>query len=369
MGDRAKIPAYTRDQIWGQAGGCCEMCSKPLDRGGAYKNRGNYSNMAHIRAYSQDGPRFDKSQSDDDRNSFENLMLLCPDCHEAIDSNPEKYPVEDLVRLKTDRERSIRKYIALLAVEEACVLTMTAPIHGNATDITPKEWREAIFSAGLSYVGEGAHSILDSSSCSGNMTAACSLMEENYRKFELFRDQKAPIALFAIGPQPLLIKLGTLIGDKRRLVVFQKQRETGSWAWQDGSSSEPFTFEEPAQNNSEDVGVIFAVSGNVSNDSLPSQFRSGDIPIVRMSAITPGVNIVRCEATLKAFSKTTTEMLDRIHAAMPNVRRVHVFPALPVSLAVTLGSLFNFNLIPQMIVYEKTDGVFDISIEIGAGNE
>ena len=54
---------------------------------------------------------------------------------------------------------------------------------------------------------------------------------------------------------------------------------------------------------------------------------------------------------------------------MPRVAKVHVFPALPISMAVTLGSLFNQNLLTKAVVYEKTDGRFNQSIEIGGSDD
>lgn len=54
---------------------------------------------------------------------------------------------------------------------------------------------------------------------------------------------------------------------------------------------------------------------------------------------------------------------------MPHVAKVHIFPALPVSMAVTLGGLFNRNLLTKAVVYEKTDGRFNQSIEIGGSDD
>ena len=63
--------------------------------------------MAHIRAASDDGPRFDPEQSDEERHSFANLILLCRRHHKVIDSEEERYPATLLAEMKrTHEERS-----------------------------------------------------------------------------------------------------------------------------------------------------------------------------------------------------------------------------------------------------------------------
>ena len=62
--------------------------------------------MCHIAAASSDGPRYDPSQSDEDRNGFGNLILLCPNHHRRIDAQPEVYPTTALQQMKQDAASS-----------------------------------------------------------------------------------------------------------------------------------------------------------------------------------------------------------------------------------------------------------------------
>lgn len=61
--------------------------------------------IAHIRARSEDGPRHDPDMTDDERDEFSNLMVLCPTHHTRIDKNPEKYPPEKLEEWKEQHEQ------------------------------------------------------------------------------------------------------------------------------------------------------------------------------------------------------------------------------------------------------------------------
>src|SRR6266699_3648707 len=60
--------------------------------------------MCHIKARSPDGPRFDASQTEDERNAFDNLLLLCGVHHKVVDDDVETYTVERLQRLRAVQE-------------------------------------------------------------------------------------------------------------------------------------------------------------------------------------------------------------------------------------------------------------------------
>jgi hypothetical protein len=60
--------------------------------------------ICHIKAQSQGGPRYDADQTDADRHSFENVLLLCPIHHDVIDCDPDAYTVERLTTMKTSHE-------------------------------------------------------------------------------------------------------------------------------------------------------------------------------------------------------------------------------------------------------------------------
>lgn len=60
--------------------------------------------QAHIVAKEADGPRGDSPLSTDERDSYFNLILLCPTHHSLIDNNPEDYPIEKLHLIKDSHE-------------------------------------------------------------------------------------------------------------------------------------------------------------------------------------------------------------------------------------------------------------------------
>jgi hypothetical protein len=63
-----------------------------------------FGEAAHIKAENAGGPRYDPTQSSEERRHFENLILLCGVHHKCVDDDIESYPVERLQRIKRDHE-------------------------------------------------------------------------------------------------------------------------------------------------------------------------------------------------------------------------------------------------------------------------
>lgn len=87
--------------LWARAGGRCSICDQDLTKTGG--------DVAHIVARQPDGPRGDAELSPEERDAYDNLILLCPDHHRLIDLvEPEKWPAERLRQAKAAQEERIR---------------------------------------------------------------------------------------------------------------------------------------------------------------------------------------------------------------------------------------------------------------------
>lgn len=105
-----EVRESVRRHLWQLSNGMCAKCRCELSAG--LSNVNPRANVAHISALGDRGPRANGAVSVDDRNSIENLLLLCPSCHDVIDSNPADYSIEGLLGLKSRHETwcaSLRK--------------------------------------------------------------------------------------------------------------------------------------------------------------------------------------------------------------------------------------------------------------------
>lgn len=97
------IPSADSNWLWVRSRGQCAhpRCSAQLVviDGGRIVTQGQ---RAHIRSDVEGGPRFDPSYPNP--NAYANLILLCRDHHNLIDTNVDQYPVELLEEWKSNHE-------------------------------------------------------------------------------------------------------------------------------------------------------------------------------------------------------------------------------------------------------------------------
>ena len=84
--------------------------------------------ICHIKARQPGGPRYDSSQTEEQRQDFANLLLLCPIHHDVIDDDPEAYTVGRLTKMKADHERS---HVAVTEPDDVVARQLIAAIENN----------------------------------------------------------------------------------------------------------------------------------------------------------------------------------------------------------------------------------------------
>ncbi|MFB7577175.1 HNH endonuclease signature motif containing protein [Streptomyces sp. NPDC056165] len=80
----------------------CQKCGCELDPG--KRGPAPTAEVAHIRALNNGGPRAVPGLSIEERNSIDNLILLCPSCHDLVDKNEEEYTIPVLLKIKAQHE-------------------------------------------------------------------------------------------------------------------------------------------------------------------------------------------------------------------------------------------------------------------------
>ncbi|WP_143660216.1 MULTISPECIES: hypothetical protein [unclassified Streptomyces] len=91
----------------------CPDCGEPLYRENpATGQRVLNSQVAHIHARSEGGPRWDPEMSEEDNRSFNNLIPLCGRHAFEIDATPEHYPAD---RLRTWKRKQIQTHSQAVA--------------------------------------------------------------------------------------------------------------------------------------------------------------------------------------------------------------------------------------------------------------
>lgn len=105
--DKKKIPQPDMKVLYMLSGAQCAKCKKPLYITKADGNVSNLSEMAHIKGEKPDAARYEESMTDEERQSYANLMAMCPRCHKEIDDDEQTYTVEVLQLMKVEHEQEI----------------------------------------------------------------------------------------------------------------------------------------------------------------------------------------------------------------------------------------------------------------------
>lgn len=120
------IPVPDIKILWARSGNRCARCFNSLSSeqtdevvpyviGEQAHNKGEHSGAGSRKA----SARYDPAQESTERNSYANIILLCPTCHTIIDKDVKTYTVERLKAMKSSHENKISNAI------KSCSLQVT----------------------------------------------------------------------------------------------------------------------------------------------------------------------------------------------------------------------------------------------------
>lgn len=222
---RGKEPnTLTKLMLVAKSGGRCQFdgCNKQLFVDEITLGKLNNSNIAHIVAASPDGPRGNE-QSFELSNKLENLMLLCQEHHTLIDANPEEYTIEYLKKMKKAQEIRVESMLNGMDYPETEIIMFESPIK-NMSDVRI-DFLQAVET--IRYYGKNPASKY------GNLIRIECFEDYNSKEYWKSVEKRledcvriqvqmmyqynhdVKVDIFALAPIPLIIKLGSLLGDKK----------------------------------------------------------------------------------------------------------------------------------------------------------
>ena len=346
--------------VWARAAGRCILCGADVTSELLSGTDGNYAQLAHICADAPGGPRYDPNQTEKDRNSASNLMLLCHRCHKLVDDNPKDYEVDFLRERKASFEGAVAKAAESLCPTTADVVTVAMPIVTKEMRVDEAEWRTALVQSHYILGGAGPFEICLQDL---NFSVALEQLKRGICTYRYIHSRGRRTAVFALAPQPILIALGSMLSDDDTVDIFQKHRGGSGWTWIEEGEGNDFLLERIDGAQCEEAVLVLSLSGEVN----PATYAgcAPDAPRYILRARRQGTDSILSKNDLCRFREAATSALFQIHEQNPMVRRVNLMPAMPVSACVTLGMVWNANLIPELNIYEKTGGEFAPAVKIG----
>lgn len=344
--NRKSIPDRIIRELWTRSAGRCEFegCNKPLWRDIHTQRSFNHAFIAHIIAAEVGGARGDSILSEQLCQDYDNLMLLCGDCHARVDNllTRDDYSVERLQQMKQGHEDRIELLTSIQEDKASDVLLFGANIGQHNSPLSFSECSRSITPA--FYPANASPIVLSLSNSSIRDDEALywqferTNLENQFAHKVQARRQAGEIrhlSVFGLAPQPLLIQLGTLLGDIHPALVYQRHREPITWKWRAPTSPINYQVIEPAQSNG-----LAVLNISLSDTIAPERVYAVLGPNCAIWTLTidqPDKDYLRTEEQLADFRWNIRALLNRIKCKHGQGAPLHIFPTMPVATAIELG--------------------------------
>lgn len=97
-----------RKRLYISSGNACARCHASLIESEEGGREVPVENIAHIKGVMPRSPRYDVNQTPEERNAFENLLVVCGRCHPLIDGDASTFTVDRLRAMKIEHEQLVR---------------------------------------------------------------------------------------------------------------------------------------------------------------------------------------------------------------------------------------------------------------------
>lgn len=351
-----------RDKLFlvAKAAGLCEFrgCGKALFLG-LTDEKLNISQFAHIIASSPNGPR-GSDKSHDVSNKIENVMLLCPEHHKEIDGveTRDKYNVDCLLEMKHEHERKVSELSVLFKSEKAEVVIFSSPIAGKKVVTPCEDVMKSVyppFTSRSDYARkiEFDLELLDDGKGIDWKSTIRKLKRKVRDDFSGYLESGTPIGLFALGVCPILIALGSCLGNKAKIEVYPKLHDSNLWRWDQSSRVVDFFYEKTINGSSKNVVLIIDISAKVDVSKI-KEIKDCTVYRIYPIDVEPSIDLIKNRDSLQNFIRVYYEVQNLILSE--NSLEVYLYAAVPNVIAIAIGQ--NRHTAHQpMNVMEMVNGV------------
>ncbi|WKN42907.1 SAVED domain-containing protein [Tunicatimonas pelagia] len=342
------IPQSTKLILWGIASGRCQFrgCNKPLYQDIITKSKFNQAYIAHIIADSPNGPRGDKVLSEKLKDNLTNLMLLCDEHHRLIDKvDVDGHPETLLVEMKKEHEERIARITSIDPNMSSHIVLYKANVGKHSPVLSYEAVKEYLLPSHYPATSSATDLSLSNSPQQDKNQLFWDTEIENLNA--QFSEQLRPkfrrgeikhLSLFAFAPQPLLIKLGTLLSDIHQIAVHQPVREPKSWNFPKDVAPIEYYINQPEVKHPS-VALNISLSATINNDRITSVLGK-NCSIYTLTIDQPFNDFLRSKRHLQDFSEAIRRLFNEIKAHYDSKTPLHIFPAMPIATAVELGRIW-----------------------------
>ena len=376
-GSRPTIKASTLYELWGRAAGRCEFrgCNEIVYQDALTQGSSNLSTVAHIIAWTPEGPRGHPTRSAELATDTANLMLTCKRHGKYIDdaNRVDEYPEALLLEFKKEHEDRVRLLTGITEDAQTRVVLLQAPVDGRDFKINERHAHQALLPL---YPAEEHADLFDlsglgvSADTPGFYPTLTAVLDDKTANLLKRRgsERVRSLAVFAIAPIPLLVHFGNRLGDLQSVELFQRHRgQRNPWIWKEEEELGLFydTVIPDLSPQKEGDGrppetpvpvVSISISGRVDPKTIAPHVSA---PLLHYQINLPGVDegaqsgrdSLPTRARLEAFGVEFRRVLDAVRARHGHDQTVHLFAAVPAPVAVEIGRNVK-HVDPPFVVYD-----------------
>lgn len=377
---RTPVKEADRIKVWAKAAGRCVLCSTYLvDEVAFYYHTTLVGEVAHIVGATA-GKSSPRGQSEIDlaeRALEPNLLLLCHSCHRKVDSAclVEFYTEETLKAYKLQHESRVRSVTDFSTLAKSFVLRLGSSVRGRFALASDRQVAEAFRMAGLTHgTDDSRDSIVnielqDPEHWETSWDRGRHLIDEGVEK--IVRNATGAdvdrISVFAIGPIPILVYLGSRLDDSSNISVFPPSRrdDDSRWMWQPSASIPDFDIAVNGDDDHDatDVVLTVGVTAPVRDDELPAEIAT--LPRVSLTPTSEfGPDLLTSPDAIEAFAAAYRSAMAKLEQSFWSANTVHLVAVVPAVAAVTIGRAYMRAAQPQMVIYQRSVDGFAPAISV-----
>lgn len=184
------------------------------------------------------------------------------------------------------------------------------------------------------------------------------ITDEIQRKLSLGIDGNpiGHISVFGIAAQPLLMVLGKNLPDTLPIDIYQANRNIDdvnkTWNWNENDKSiSDYQVTKIQKRKNNDVAIVLALSDNIESDKYANAI-DDDFSIYKLSIEDPTPLFLKNKQQLEVFAYEFRKLLNNVQKDHGKDTNIHLFTAVPASMAIQIGRMLIPTKDPNIYVYE-----------------
>lgn len=355
--------------LWGRAAGRCAI---PSCRVELYADATVHDpiviigEIAHIEASSDSGPRANKAMAKKDRDEYENLILLCQNCHARLDGQKNTNSVAYIRQLRNEHEAWVRNSL---------------PERGKSTT----GWATILLQGQHPFDLESAIAALIPDFPSGApLVIRVEPNKESWKSIQTRLAQQVDtvlntgdpfdfrLAVFPLAPVSACLALGYYLTNRPRVRLFQYHRDVHLWAWPNEvlppNDIQVTRLPNSQVDSSEEIAICFHLSASIADESIHEVVKNSLLKTVHVTVANPRTSWLQHQDQLKQLAKNARGVFETCLAYYPKATKWHLFYAGPAPGGVIIGQQINPTMCPPVQLYEYSHPIYKPSMVLGEEN-